>query len=82
MHTASDSLTSLVVIFSARLASKPPDAEHPYGHGRAEYLATIVIAVLLAVAGFEFGKESVARIIDPEPISAAWWPDATAMSIA
>jgi len=72
VHTASDSLTSVVVIVSAYIARKPPDAEHPYGHGRAEYLAAVVIALLLGVAGFEFGKESVARILAPKPLSAPW----------
>lgn len=72
VHTASDSLTSVVVIVSAYIARKPPDAEHPYGHGRIEYVAAVVIALLLGIAGFEFGKESLARILDPKPISASW----------
>ncbi len=72
VHTASDSLTSVVVIFSAYIARKPPDAEHPYGHGRIEYVAAVVIALLLGIAGFEFGKESIARILEPKPISASW----------
>jgi len=72
VHTAADSLTSVVVIFSAYIARKPPDREHPYGHGRIEYVAAVVIAVLLGVAGLEFGKESILRIIDPKPISASW----------
>ncbi|MFH2010031.1 MAG: cation diffusion facilitator family transporter [bacterium] len=72
VHTASDSLTSVVVVVSAYIARKPPDREHPYGHGRIEYVATVVIAVLLGVAGLEFGKESILRILNPRPISASW----------
>ncbi len=72
VHTASDSLTSVVVIVSAYIARKPPDAEHPYGHGRIEYVAAVMIALLLGIAGFEFGKESFARILAPKPISAPW----------
>jgi cation diffusion facilitator family transporter len=72
VHTASDSLTSVVVIVSAYIARKPPDAEHPYGHGRIEYVAAVLIALLLGIAGFEFGKESIARILAPKPLSAPW----------
>lgn len=72
VHTASDSLTSVVVIVSAYIARKPPDAEHPYGHGRIEYVAAVVIALLLGIAGFEFGKESIARILTPKPLTAPW----------
>ncbi len=72
VHTASDSLTSVVVIISAYVARKPPDAEHPYGHGRAEYIATVIIALLLGVAGFEFGRGSLERILAPRAISASW----------
>lgn len=72
-HTAADSLTSVVVILAAYISRRPPDKEHPYGHGRSEAVGTIVIAVLLGVAGVEFGKESILRIWNPTPITAAWW---------
>jgi len=72
VHTASDSLTSVVVIVSAYIARKPPDAKHPYGHGRIEYVAAVVIALLLGIAGFEFARESFARVLTPKPLSASW----------
>jgi len=72
-HSLSDSLTSVVVIVGARVARRPPDARHPFGHGRAEAIATLAIAVLLAAAGLEFGKASVARILEPEPVQAPAW---------
>ena len=72
IHTLSDAITSIVVILSAYAVRRPPDKEHPFGHGRAEAIAAIVIAVLLAVAGLEFGKESVFRIIDPVATNASW----------
>lgn len=73
MHTASDSLTSLVVVAAAYLARKPPDREHPFGHGRSEAIGAVVIAVLLAVVGVELGKESVLRIANPQEVTAPAW---------
>ena len=72
IHTLSDAITSVVVIVSAYAVRRPPDKEHPFGHGRAEAIAAVVIAVLLAVAGLEFGKESVLRIIEPVDTNASW----------
>ncbi len=72
-HTLSDSVTSGVVIVAARVARRPPDREHPFGHGRAEAVATVAIAVLLAAAGLEFGKASVERLLSPSPTTGSWW---------
>lgn len=73
IHTFSDVISSGVVIWGFRQLDKPADVEHPYGHGRAEYIATLVIAVLLCVAGVEFIQASVRRIAQPAPIDPAWW---------
>ncbi len=51
IHTLSDVISSSVVIWGFKQSDKPADVEHPYGHGRAEYIATLIIAVLLVVAG-------------------------------
>lgn len=61
-HTVSDSITSAVVIIGLWYASKPADEQHPFGHGRAEILAALIIGVLLSVVGFEFLIESVKRL--------------------
>lgn len=63
-HTLSDSLTSVVVILGFWLSAKPADDKHGFGHGRAEAVASLIIGTLLAVAGFNFLKESVFRLID------------------
>ncbi len=72
VHTFSDCLTSAVLIAGAYMSRKPPDEEHPFGHGRAESVATMIIAVLLGVAGVEFGKVGVERLMVPADISASW----------
>lgn len=81
-HTASDSITSAVVILAAYHARRPPDREHPWGHGRSEAVGTVVIAVLLGVIGVELGKESVLRLASPEPLSAPWWIIAVVLATA
>ncbi len=63
-HTLSDIATSCVVILGFKASKKAPDKEHPFGHGRFEYITTLVIAVLLTVAGAEFIWQSLERIID------------------
>jgi cation diffusion facilitator family transporter len=62
-HTLSDTGTSVVVLFGFKISKKAPDREHPFGHGRAEFVATLIIAVLLVVAGLNFVLGSVERIV-------------------
>jgi cation diffusion facilitator family transporter len=61
-HTLSDSVTSIIVIVGAKASNKPPDEEHPFGHGRSEIIGSIMIGVLLAVVGFDFILESIERL--------------------
>lgn len=64
-HTLADSFTSLVIIFGFRMAQKPPDEKHPFGHGRMEGIAAIIIAVLLGVVALEMGKAAFDRLTNP-----------------
>lgn len=73
VHTLSDVISSGVVIWGFHEAEKPADTEHPYGHGRVEYIATLIIAILLVVVGVEFIKSSIGRILNPSPILPSWW---------
>jgi len=68
-HTLSDSTTSMIVIIGAKVSTKPADKQHPFGHGRAELIASLVIGVLLAIVAFKFFQESVARLIDKEVVT-------------
>ncbi len=65
-HTLSDVATSIVVIFGFKVAQKPADKEHPFGHGRAETIATLTIAILMAVVALEFFKGAVDRLFFSE----------------
>ena len=73
VHTFSDVISSGVVIWGFHEAEKPADADHPYGHGRVEYIATLIVAILLVVAGIEFIESSIHRILHPEPVNPQWW---------
>ena len=73
VHTLSDVSTSLVIVISFRMAKKPSDATHPFGHGRMEAIATVVVAILLSVAGIEIIKSAITRLLHPQNFEASWW---------
>lgn len=58
-HTLSDSISSLAVIFGAKLSSQQPDEEHPFGHGRWEHITSLLIALFLGYIAIEFTQESI-----------------------
>ncbi len=66
VNNLSDALSSVITIIGTRIAGKKPDKEHPYGHGRAEYLTAALIAVLILYAGVTSLVESVKKLIHPE----------------
>jgi len=61
-HTLSDSISSLVVILGAKLASKEADEDHPFGHGRWELISSIVIAIILVLIAFGFITDAVSQL--------------------
>ena len=65
-HSLSDSLTSVIVIVGTKISEKPPDKEHPFGHERAELIASIIIGVLLSVVSASFFKESIEKFLTRE----------------
>lgn len=71
-HTLSDSLSSVILLVGVKIASRPPDAKHPYGHGRAELVTALVIGVMLAVIAFEFCFEGIGKIRNPQVTNYGW----------
>lgn len=67
-HTLSDSLSSIIVLVATKISHLPPDKEHPFGHGRAELIAAIIIGVILGLIGFEFTRESISRLVNHESV--------------
>ncbi len=66
VNNISDAASSVITIIGAKYAGRPADKEHPFGHGRAEYLSAMVISVLVLYAGITAFVESVKKIISPE----------------
>ena len=67
-HTLSDSLSSIIVLVAMKISKKPADKEHPFGHGRAELIASLFIGVLLAVITYNFIIESVHKLQTHESV--------------
>ena len=67
-HTMSDSLTSIFVVIAAKLASKKPDKEHPFGHGRWELITALIISFILVMIGYEFLVNSIDRFLNRESV--------------
>ena len=65
VNNITDVASSLVTIIGTKLANKKPDREHPFGHGRAEYLTAMVISVIILYAGITSLTESIKKIINP-----------------
>ena len=68
MNNLSDASSSVVTLLGFKLAEKPADADHPYGHARFEYLSGLAVAAMIIVIGFELAKSSVEKIFDPAPV--------------
>lgn len=67
-NNLSDAASSLITIIGFKMASKPADKEHPFGHGRIEYISALIVAFMVMLVGFQFIKSSLTRIINPETV--------------
>ena len=65
LNNLSDASSSIVTLVGFRLAEKPADEDHPYGHARYEYLAGLVVSAIIIIIGFELAKSSVDKILHP-----------------
>ena len=69
MNNLSDASSSIVTLLGFKLAQQPPDEDHPYGHARFEYLSGLAVAVMIMLIGFELGKSSVQKILNPTAVA-------------
>ncbi|MCL2400950.1 MAG: cation diffusion facilitator family transporter [Defluviitaleaceae bacterium] len=67
-HSLTDSLTSIVVVISAKLSAQKPDKKHPFGHGRWEHISSIFVAFVLGIVAYEFFTNSIERLQDRENV--------------
>ena len=67
-NNLSDAGSSFVTLVGFQLAGQKPDSEHPFGHGRMEYVSGLAVSVLILLMGLELGKTSIDKILHPEPV--------------
>lgn len=67
-NNLSDVGTSAITFIGFKLSDKPADKEHPFGHGRTEYISAMIVSMVIILVGFELLKSSITRLINPEPV--------------
>ena len=72
VNNLADASSSIISLLGFKLAAKPADADHPYGHARYEYLSGLIVAMLIMVIGVELLKGSVEKIISPSAVNFSW----------
>lgn len=68
-NNLSDAGTSIITMVGFKIAGMPADDEHPFGHGRVEYVAGLLVSIVIIIMGFELGKGSIEKIFNPEEIT-------------
>lgn len=68
INNLSDAGSSIVSFFGVKISAKPADKDHPYGHGRVEYISAFIVSFFVLFMGVELFKDSVGKIINPEPV--------------
>ena len=71
-NNLSDAASSLITLIGFRLAGQAADEEHPFGHGRMEYLAGLIVSIAILLMGLELGKSSVEKLLHPEELNFSW----------
>jgi cation diffusion facilitator family transporter len=72
INNLSDAAASVITLVGFKVTNKPPDREHPFGHGRIEYISAMIVSFLVILVGFEFIKSSVERIMNPKIVEFDW----------
>ena len=73
-NNLSDAASSIITIIGFKMANKPADAEHPFGHGRIEYITAMIVCFMVMLVGLQFVKTSFQKIINPTPVTFELWP--------
>ena len=70
-NNLADAGSSIVTLLGMRLAGMKPDPDHPFGHGRIEYITGVAVSIMIIVVGFELGQDSVNQVKNPQPLDAS-----------
>ena len=72
VNNLTDASSSVVTLVGFRMAGKPADKDHPYGHARVEYISALGVAAIVLLIGYELAKSSVQKILHPEQVTVTW----------
>ncbi len=72
INNMSDAASNIITLLGFKMGSKPADQDHPYGHARYEYLAGLLVSVLIMIIGIELLKTGIQKIRNPEPVEMSW----------
>ena len=72
VNNLSDAGSQIISLITFRIAAKPADRKHPFGHGRIEYVASMIVSFFVITIGFELLRESIGKILDPTPPESSW----------
>jgi cation diffusion facilitator family transporter len=70
-NNLADAGSSIVTLLGMRLAGMKPDPDHPFGHGRIEYITGVAVSIMIIVVGFELGQDSINQVKAPQPLDAS-----------
>lgn len=70
-NNLSDAGSSIITLIGFRISGQRPDSEHPFGHGRMEYISGFLVSVAILIMGFELVKSSINKLIHPEPVESS-----------
>lgn len=71
-NNLSDCGSSIIAIIAAKMSNRPPDLEHPFGHGRIEYISSLIVSFIIFMVGIELLKSSFSKILHPEAVIFSW----------
>ena len=71
-HDLADSLAACITLIASRIARMPADKNHPYGHARVEYLASLLVSAIVLIVGYQLLRTSIEKCIHPEPTAFSW----------
>ena len=72
VNNLTDAASSVITLVGFKLAAKKPDEDHPYGHGRIEYISGLIMAFIVLMLGLTLAKDSVTQIFSPKPVVFSW----------
>ncbi len=72
LNNLTDAASSVVTLVGFRMAGHKADEDHPFGHGRAEYVSGLIVSLIILLVGFELGKSSVEKLLHPTPLTFSW----------